>query len=1329
MSLTRVNKSCLTHLCTVFLAIQLVWPCVVASQIVPPRDITVVGNQPLPQWKLLWDMGREAVRNKDLKGGARYYELVLRDKPEIEVARWEYCQILVALGRYRQAADMLERLIETSPDREDYQVLAGSTALARSEYNRAVRHLGQVYSHQRQGAQDIVVMQGLIKALLGLERREEAYLLMTQLQPRTPDDSRLLLELARMARELNHNDQAERYYTMLIDEQRGGRQAMDEAARLYVAQGKDAQAAPLWQRLLKDDPDNSEYHRQLLFHYRKTAEGQEALPHLLALLREGERDNPGMLLETARIYRSSQKRPDQALAYYERYLTLRPNDRKVAKELDATRHQVASGLLAIGGSDDAGRLWQNLDKITSDRAVIFRYMATEMERQGKTGPLLEILTILYQQPGEKTDALSLKLADLYLTAGRPEQALAIYDTIGEKRYLTASFYQRKGKLEASLGYDVAALTSLTTGLALQPDSNRLRIACIELAGRLGFVKRVQALSRPILAAERLEPADLPLYEATLEAERLNGQFALASTMRDRLLATSWLPGSSRQKLYLAHAEDFNAMGRPLAAQQLVRMLLVEETDVSPAVVGQLMEYAIAQGQLKDAQTLLAYYTVRPTAADWKTRYRQGDRTLFLASIHLQVAQGQGQAALHALDEYLAGYRRTASRADAGEAILALELEEARLAIAQGDRALCLEMVHRYERDGMVPPEMRLVKYIASGDGSINPEALIANIAGRETATGGIEQLLALARASQVLQKNGAAEVFLDEVLQLYPQSLRARLARAEVRVKDFRLEAAVGDYRQLYLENQDEEWLFDEYLRLEFRQGRYHTVLSALAEQPPGDLSIERQLLKSRALYATNNHKASFALYEKILQPTALSQFHKRLAARKLAIPRQEQESPTAFWAMFRYDEPDSLDMLTRLSGAEGFLANRHTPAGAVAADLYEQYRWQETIGHEYLARKALEENQYRIAEKQYSREIDQAQSTEGLKDLARIYERLGEYNKQAKVYSYLEKRGERPPELEESIRRNRIARAPIVSLDAEYRAKHGREGQVNLKKNSVGGTFQYYPSMNSSFNVGFAELFYAPHHGKGKHIDGRSLSASGSYTFNDKTSVEFGSGLEVLDGSSDSTVDYSIRLNRKLDQLFSGYVEYDRVRIDDTLEAVHRGLTYNGFVAGLAVDSTSGFNLGVEYQRRWYEGENRESRVYLWSSYAIYDELTTYEITGSYEQFDNSEDDTRTIDAGAHQVTRQVLPYWSPENYSRQTVSLRVHRLFQLEEGQERPPSSVSADLAVGHESTGDILVAGEADIFLEIGGNFLVKGNLFYTESGDYREKSAAISLMYRW
>ncbi|WP_159441229.1 tetratricopeptide repeat protein [Desulfopila aestuarii] len=955
-------------------------------------------------------------------------------------------------------------------------------------------------------------------------------------------------------------------------------------------------------------------------------------------------------------------------------------------------------------------------------------MAEKLEKQDKRESLIQVLEIIYRQPGNNSEELALRLKELYLATGRPEAAYLMYENITSARYLTYQFYRDKGELELQIGYDIAALTTLMHAMVLRPNNDKLRLECLELAGRLGSMEAMQELSRPLFNGS-LQQKRLPLYQSYYNGLRLSGQFTAADVVAGQILDQSWLSISTRKALLLDRARDLMTMERLYQAERILRTQLVEGRDKDPAIFADLIEDALLAGAGEDGKTLFNYYTEKSENSGWKTSYGEDGRAFFLSYVHLLVKEGRSAAAQTELENYLTGYRKKAAvhPSDTDEELLRLELELCRLYLKIGNKKSCLDLVRRYEKNGNPPAEMRLVKYIAAGNGTVNPEALITNLPGRENHKGGVTELLRLAEASKILGKEAAAISFLQEAQRLYPASMRSRVALAILLKNAGKFGLAADAFYELHQKNPEESWFYVQYLQVKSKQGHNKAVLAELSNQPFATLPFELKLLQARALYATNQKADSFEIYESLLHPSVRSKYRDEMSTKGVRVAWQEQEEQT-FWKMFGYDEPDWFDKLNQLQGDEGFLAQSRTLEGSTAARLYDSYRWERLVGSEFLARKALEENKYTVAETQYRKNAEQGQSTESLKDLAKIYERLGEYGKQAEVYSSLEKRGESAPELQESIERNKVALAPTLGLNYEYLEKSGRENLINLQKMSAGVSFQYLPSLNSSLQFGYSELFFEPAEGGGQSVDGRLFSVSSRYKFNERTSIELDSGLQILDSDSDSSVTFSARLNRKFDPLLSGYLEVNQELIDDTVEAVDTGFTTNSIIGGLVLEGTKGFTIGGELERLWYEDNNTQNRLFFFGSYSIFDDLTTYEMKYSYEILTNRDDDTAVVADGGPTV-ETVLPYWSPDEYWQHLFSIKVQHLLNNPEEIERPPSSYSFDLSVGYESELDFTIGGGANIFLEIGSNFLVKGRLFYTESDDYREESAAVSLMYRW
>jgi hypothetical protein len=268
---------------------------------------------------------------------------------------------------------------------------------------------------------------------------------------------------------------------------------------------------------------------------------------------------------------------------------------------------------------------------------------------------------------------------------------------------------------------------------------------------------------------------------------------------------------------------------------------------------------------------------------------------------------------------------------------------------------------------------------------------------------------------------------------------------------------------------------------------------------------------------------------------------------------------------------------------------------------------------------------------------------------------------------------------------------------------------------------------------MGYNELYYDAVTGEEEGFSGRQFSGKGTYTFNDTTSVDLGMGLHAVDSEGDSTPLFDFRLNRKFDELLSGYAQYQEKIVDDTLAALRNSLHTGSVTGGVVLEGTTGITIGGEFRRLWYDDGNDQNRVFLWSSYSIFSEVTTYEFKYSYEMLSNQLSDpvagASGTGTGISGADRSVPLYWSPGSYWQHMFSVGVQHILKDLGVAGRPPSYCSADFSVGYESELAFTYSGSVDIFLEISGNFLLKGELSYANSRDYEEQSAAVSVMYRW
>lgn len=1335
MALKRLGAILFSHVCPFILAVALALPPELYSAVTPDREIVPVDAPDVPLWKNYWDAGRELARQGNFASAAEYYEKLLRRKPQIEEAKWEYCKVLYKIEKFTEASTLLESLIEVNPYQIEYLALAGYVALETGEYGRAVNYLGQVYSQKPEGQEGVKALTGLIRGLMGLGKKAYAFILMEQLHQRVPNDRSLLRDIARNAYALGFTDKAVSSYSTLISEHDVGEDVLIEAAEMFASTGNEEKAVPVWKLLLQTDPENRNYHQHLFAYYRKIGASREALPHLLRLLERDGYAEPDLLLEAGRIYVYEMARADKALRYYERYLQLQPHDDIAAQELDAARERIASELLAIVENDGAELLWKDLREFTDNRLALFQLMAEKLERSGKILPLIQVLEIIYLNSGDGQESIALKIAELSTTVQDYAHAYDFMLKIKSQRYRTYSYYSKKADLEIRLGYDVAALDSRMQALAMRPGQLDLRGKCIRLAGQLGFLKELKDLGEP-LTSSPLSSEKYDLYLRYLEGLRLNGQYAAAESLYSRLLDKAWLNTHFRQQVLLHKAETLKTMGLRFQSQKLLRKMLVAG-QARQEVILRLIESAIDSGATEDGWALFEYYIREFGSFDWKTSDDEKSNRLFQVYIGLLSEEGDYSTAVEELELYTK-HRWSWKNKAAGvppDFLSAAELELCRLYLRTGEKDKCRSIVARDKTPEFHElPEVSPLRNILFGDGTVEPAHLTAAIPAVNEGKGGVGALFALADQAAFFGNEKAALTVVSRILELHPQSMRAKVEKAAFLKKSGLFAEASGLYRELWRENNIETVYYQEYLMLEFKQGHYPLVISELRNENFQELPIELKLLQARTLWAMNEHGQAFRFYREMLSPSVSTRFQQRLAEKDLDFTLQERQKQ-AFWDIFSYDQPDQLERLNAFQGEDGFLSMSNTPVKEIVADLYDSYRWEKLINKEYQVRKAVEENRYIVAEKQYRQNHEKEDSTESLKDLARIYERLGDYSKEAEVYSYLEKQGEKLPELQESIERNKIARAPTLAMNYSYLEKKGRDDLINLQKSSAGLSFKYLPGLNSSLKMEFEELSYDPATGSDGGLDGRQFSGNGRYEFNDKTSMELGLGFHMLDSEGDTTPLFDFRIDRQLDELLSGYVQYKQEIIDDTLEALEQSLDTGSIIGGLVLEGTTGVNIGGEYQRLWYDDDNTQDRIFFWASYSIFSELSTFELKYSYELLNNRESDTLEDPSGPQTgngntpAEEATLPYWSPGEYWQHLFSLRFQHLLRDLGTSDKPPSYYSLDFSLGYESEENITYSGSFDIFLEMSSNILLKGELFYSDSRDYDEQKAAISIMYRW
>ena len=186
-----------------------------------------------------------------------------------------------------------------------------------------------------------------------------------------------------------------------------------------IAAGKSADAALLFAKFLDQNPDHpAALHGLGLSHYLKRRYGEAA--ELLRRAVLAERNNPQYLANLAEALRRD-KKPDEALKYFERCATVMPEHLKA-------HLGIANSLRDLGRVEEAigrYRLALALDPAFAEAYHYLGVTLLDLRRAGEAAPLLRKAAAL--KPGYTEAELS--LARALDVMGESEEALAVYRAI------------------------------------------------------------------------------------------------------------------------------------------------------------------------------------------------------------------------------------------------------------------------------------------------------------------------------------------------------------------------------------------------------------------------------------------------------------------------------------------------------------------------------------------------------------------------------------------------------------------------------------------------------------------------------------------------------------------------------------------------------------------------------------------------------------------------------------------------------------------------------------------------------------------------------------
>lgn len=1332
-----------TGLCLLSLSVCFspLFPLNVLADITPDRDVILSGTGAVvPEWKVLWDRARDYTRREHYVEAAREYARLLILKENLEEANWEYARVLIALKDWQKAAGLLEDLMEADPLRLEYLLSAGFVAGHRKEYASASTYYELVYRQisDKAAPQRIEALKGLVAALQMQGKDESAFPLMEELHQyaATPE---LLEQMAVTASRLGRKEKALLYYDKLVSQKQVEPKILLAAAGLFEEAGQEQKAFLCWEKYVLRYPDYLPFQEKMADFFLKRGKKEEALPHLLLLAGQGQHSEE-RLLQIGSIYLFDMQRPDKALAYYEQYARLHPQNQVVSQEI--ARVQAVLAREMASRVDQAGALpvWKALAEITPNRLAIYESMAEILEQRGNSQQLRDVLVILHQQTPENNEVV-FRLVELFIEEKDVAQAEYFLGLLPPAASNDFRLLLSQGRLAELRGKQMVALDWYTRYLEKNPQDRVVRLRTKDLAARLGLIEQYEEQWHWL--RRDTHPEELLRFEL----EHAQVLLACGLTARSREAANALLQnGAARDDVKLAAcfllADAYAVEGRYFEAEQALRQMLVSG-NTGVGMLGRLVDLSLKVQDLELASNWLALLIEEAAALPQGGLCENDPMSSKLLEARWLAASGKTGKAIDLALEYLGFLRKhcpSSQGLDREITVILAQLHGQDQQYEQGREILAPLVAAQ-------PPDLEslvLDRQLALGG---DPERQGVNrvlVAVRDDFRLEFGALLDAARMSAQFGQLTAAREYVEMAVNEVPQSLSARVEYVRILRQQGDLEAASNLLQTLIAERPDEESFAAALLEVQFQQAEYGQIIARLI---PGHvhgvgisptsfpdtthLSVLERMILARSLWADRQWIAAIAVYDGLLQPSVEMLFANRLDAEHtvLELPPPKKN----LWHILTFTQPPEPERLAAVMEPSFMLRQRAQVASRIGAELYPAYRWQQTVATELSARRSLAQGDYFQAMKEYQDVVEKNPSPESLFDLAGIYSRLGLLGKEAMLYEQIEETNPDYPELATSVERNNLKRRTRTSLDSGYSVLSGRDGYYDIEQVGGGASVWVLPSLRQEVEVSWKTV-----HAMSKETDhdiwrNRLL---GTYSFFPDTHLDVITqvGMERPDGDRDSsgystTPLYHVEARGRIGDDLHGFVSLEQDLVDDTVEALEQGITRRDLEGGVQIDVLPRLFGGGEYLFREYSDANHQNSYRMWGTYVLHTEPLLLQLTYSQELSHNDDGNRGRDYSYASGFAPGDHPYWSPKEYWQNQIAVHFKHQLAADVLGRSTPSYYTLDYALGYEDGGYDNHALGGDIFLEMSRHFLVRSSFDLIQGGPVIRKDVALSLVYRW
>jgi tetratricopeptide (TPR) repeat protein len=1303
----------------------------IAKEIAPERDISVVREAPYsPDWKILWDGARNLVRNGQFALAADAYAQLFSIKPNIEEANWEYCKVLMEIQSYQTAAKIISLLLESNPGRIDYLLEAGEVAFQQKKYAEAERYFGRIFEKSPTGEYGDAALKGLAYSLRLRGQNELAFPLMQQLVLRFPENKIYLHDYASDAASLQRLDLSRMLYGKLLAEEVLDGQILFEAASVFDAPGFETERNTILKRYLKLYPDYLPFRMSLLEAYQKNDNYSGVMEQLSYIIDHFD-DVDELLLTAAEIAQKQLNRPDKALSYLDKYQALHPENTEITTTINQLQLQLAKDLMSIVENNGVDLLWDDLAAIRANRVAIFQHMSVLLEDQKKIQALIAVLEVLHDHKVD-TDVTSLRLAKLFHLVKNYHRS-GMYVVQVPMKLRDVDYYLLKADNEKQLAQEQDSLQSLTKAFELAPKRIDIGLQCLELSGQLGLVEQ-QVKFFKVLERQSRKPIAIATVKAHIVLLAQNGLFEEALAICEKSLERFGSSTAESLQIFLLKVDLLRKSGRARLAEQILRQLLFKN-EYARTVLLQLISNALSDKDVAMARKW--FELLSPSVRD--VQVLPSAMSLlekeYLVHIRLLRLDGDTDGAAELLEK-VEQKQNTASKVQVSTTFaVQLMKEKCLLYLATedylGGEKFVSSNIDKYPFD----PEL-FVLY----------ERLLSKNTKEKK---DIEYLLSqgdhfyLTRLLRVIDYEidyhlpDKARKHLEVAQQKLQNSSGLKLLAVKLDTTTGTFERANNTLAALYEENSNEPSLCKKQVENEAKAGHYSVALDkygqcfATSGKEPGNLEgdeqVDQGVLYARLLWGAKKYEESLAVYKKLIDPPIDKILIRQFRERK--IDYQYLTRDQTLWNSIMVMLESDPEIIAEFMEPKFLFENMGTDTGEIVANNFEKYSWQTIIENEFSARKAIFNKNYHFAAKSYEKLLEKEESKESKVDLATIYGKIGKYRKEAQVYEDITSVGEVTPELEESIQQNFLQLRPTNTLDAVLFEKDGRNGNVDIRKTSLGSTFWITPELNKDFWVSYAYNKYESADRK-DYLGSNILQGAMTYEFAGGYELITGLGTEKINASSENEVQYNLELKGQLDDYVSGFVLFKKEPIDDTVDAMENGINRQYVQTGLTVETELGVTFGGDLRYSLYSDDNEQKRFYWFSSYSIFGESLQLDVRYAYQYMINK--DVNGPDALASEVEDEdyVTDYWSPDNYTEHRLALEFKKdFFGYLTDMENKMSYFKFDAGVSLEDQENVAYSSRFDIFLEMSPHLLLKGNFSFTSSDVYDDKMLSLSLHYSW